>query len=702
MYADDGFVDYRPEDTYTLPKASDEQKRALIAMRSANTIIEAVAGAGKTTTVLYAATIFTRQSILLLTYNAKLKFETRDRCDLLGLRNIEVHSYHSFCVRYIDGACSTDEGIIKYLRGTLRRAASGFDGEHVEDEPIVFPKYDRIIIDEVQDMTFTYYEIATRIMARSPTALICILGDQRQSVYGFNGADSRFLRLAAPAFGGDWNHTHLSVSYRVTHQIAAFVNMATGAVCGGTGYMVATKDGDLPRYVFSDSSLSTVIDEVQFHLAHYSVEDIFILAPSVRGAPKSPINRLSNALSKKGYPVYMPSDDDRRLDEAVLKGKLVFSTFHQAKGLERKVVIVMGFDASYYMYYNKQAPRDECPNEIYVAITRAIERLTLIHLGKTAILPFLDLAQVHRHCTVIGTISVPTTPSDNDKDVRVTDLIRHVSTSVLTAMMKAVTVEIVVPADERIDIPTTTCQTDPFGDTLREEVSDITGTAIPAYYQFVVTGKMDIYSLLPVTTRRALQLPVGDEMPSRLLEIANRYNGMRNNLVYKVNQIREYDWLTRDHIDLCMVRMSRRLPPDAAMEVGYRMRISGKQIIGYVDATRGGDMWEIKCVDTLTTVNILQSIIYKLMIQVATSTEITCYLYNVVTDELYRLSATTEHLIKCVRVLIHYKYHVNSSITDIEFLQMTSSIRGGTFVKPTVNCDQCLAHKDKPVEANVV
>ncbi len=40
-----------------------------------------------------------------------------------------------------------------------------------------------------------------------------------------------------------------------------------------------------------------------------------------------------------------------------MKDKLVFSTFHQVKGLERKVVIVYSFDDSYFDFYQRESNR---------------------------------------------------------------------------------------------------------------------------------------------------------------------------------------------------------------------------------------------------------------------------------------------------------------------------------------------------------
>ena len=42
---------------------------------------------------------------------------------------------------------------------------------------------------------------------------------------------------------------------------------------------------------------------------------------------------------------------EEKISEYDFKGKIVFSTFHQVKGLEREVVFVFSFDESYYKFY---------------------------------------------------------------------------------------------------------------------------------------------------------------------------------------------------------------------------------------------------------------------------------------------------------------------------------------------------------------
>jgi superfamily I DNA/RNA helicase len=86
----------------SLLKYSEEQHAVVIELEKGNNVcVQAVAGSGKTTTCLHIAESFPERNILLLTYNAKLKMETRRKVDSSGITNMEVHSFHAFCVKYL-------------------------------------------------------------------------------------------------------------------------------------------------------------------------------------------------------------------------------------------------------------------------------------------------------------------------------------------------------------------------------------------------------------------------------------------------------------------------------------------------------------------------------------------------------------------------------------------------------------------------
>jgi superfamily I DNA/RNA helicase len=79
------------------------------------------------------------------------------------------------------------------------------------------PIYDEVVVDEAQDMTNTQLELARGVCR--PTGRICIVGDDRQAVYGFRGADSNALdRLKAELNAAELG---LKMTYRCGRSIVA-------------------------------------------------------------------------------------------------------------------------------------------------------------------------------------------------------------------------------------------------------------------------------------------------------------------------------------------------------------------------------------------------------------------------------------------------------------------------------------------------
>ena len=121
------------------PPASEEQLHIVEQYTENNVKIGAVAGSGKTTTAYYIGKRFPEDKILLLTYNAKLRLETREKLEENGVHNVEVHTYHSYCVKYYDHKCFTDRPM-KALVDKDKKSLKDF-------------QYQRIICDESQDIT---------------------------------------------------------------------------------------------------------------------------------------------------------------------------------------------------------------------------------------------------------------------------------------------------------------------------------------------------------------------------------------------------------------------------------------------------------------------------------------------------------------------------------------------------------------------
>ena len=131
---------------------SEEQRKVLDFIRSGkNVIVDACAGSGKSTTILSIAKELTGKKIRQFTYNSQLRFDVKENVKKYKLNNLEVHTYHSFAVKYYSDIAHTDTGIRQILREKMSPR-----------NPI--PLVDIIVLDESQDMTMLYFELIVKMM----------------------------------------------------------------------------------------------------------------------------------------------------------------------------------------------------------------------------------------------------------------------------------------------------------------------------------------------------------------------------------------------------------------------------------------------------------------------------------------------------------------------------------------------------------
>lgn len=183
-------------------------------------------------------------------------------------------------------------------------------------------------------------------------------------------------------YNDSWRILKLSTSFRLTGNMAIFVNeVMLGrrqiAVAKGLGRPVHYVQGCV--WSITDWVSRAIVDNIRN--GNLLPEDVFILAASIKARSsksKTPLRKLENMLVDSRIPVFTPTDDQSRIDPEVAHGKVIFSSFHQCKGLERKFVVVFGFDANYFTYYACDADKNTCPCTLYVAATRATETLILV------------------------------------------------------------------------------------------------------------------------------------------------------------------------------------------------------------------------------------------------------------------------------------------------------------------------------------
>jgi hypothetical protein len=682
--------------------ASEEQVNIVEQYRENNVKIDAVAGSGKTTTAYYIGKEFSEDLILLLTYNAKLRLETREKLEENGVSNVEVHTYHSFCVKYYDRKCFKD-GPMKKLVDKDNKSLKEF-------------QYRRIICDEAQDITPLYYRLIHKIYKDNGCEVLkCIMGDEKQSIYGFNGADERFVTKAETLFKtGDnisWVNCRLSTSFRITKGMADFINHG----CLQHERIHSLKEGNKPIYLNCDvfenqykpTSRNKIFRILEKLLQTYSPEDIFILAPSIK-SEKTPVRVLENKLKRilPDINIFIPTSDEEKIDEKVIAGKIVFSTFHQSKGLERKVAVIYNVDDSYFTFYKKEIDPRIFVNELYVAFTRASEVLVLIHNETNLQLQFLD-DRIIRDLTTYNDSGV------NGRKIilnpnklittAVTDITRHIQENISDEIMKYFEIKKIREESERILIDVQSKQSNTV-----ENVSEITGTAIPMYYESITKGNIQCIRMMPRNENKTLynsqlsEFALIDEEdsienikqynlneinssdlsnnPDELLYIANRWCSFKSGFLSKIKQIKVYDWLSKENLNHCKERIDslelQNVDFEKKYQIGGRKELFNRSLIGFIDCIDRNNIYEFKCVQKLEKEHFIQLAIYAYMNEVSNREvsnrgyrEFNYYLYNILTDEMFSIIVNLDKLKKMMEFIMYQKYYASlEKISDDEFI----------------------------------
>ena len=587
------------QNVYKLDIMSEEQKDVFeIIKNGENAIVDACAGSGKSTTILSIATILKNYQFIQLTYNSMLCNEIKVKIDDLKLEQLKVFTYHSLAVKYYSSDAYTDTALRKIIINNV-------------PPRIIIPKFNILVIDEAQDMTFLYFKFIVKFCRdMGEQVQLLVLGDFMQGLYEFKGADTRFLTHAKEIWSNFellknkiFHSCTLKMSYRITNQMADFVNN----VMLGEKRLYACREGSPVVYLRRSHHnaeifvVHKILNLIKTGSAKPS--DFFILGGSVKGE-NSAIRRMENTLVEHNIPCHVPMFENDKIDERVIDGKVVFSTFHSVKGRQRKYVFVMGFDKNYFNFFARNMSTKKCPNTLYVACTRATHGLFLIENDSYVDdrpLPFLKLS--HYEMKKQSYIEFHGIPQNifykkdgesqnqnnmmfvNGKKIPVhnitpTDLIKFVSESVLediVPLLDSIFIKVSPDNQKCIDIPNVISLKSGF----YEDVSDLNGIAIPLMYyeniessfsndnsggnvlkHIIENNMLDVQCKKHGFLRKAI-----DELPqpcitiSDYLYISNVYVATKEKLYFKLKQIDkdEYEWLSNDMIQSCFSRMNNVL-----------------------------------------------------------------------------------------------------------------------------------------------
>jgi hypothetical protein len=580
------------------------------------------------------------------------------------------------------------------------------------------PTYDIIIIDEIQDMSLLYFRVLYRILVdvNNPDIQLCVLGDKNQSIFDFNGADSRFITRADDIFKYNdrrWEKLSLPVSFRVSQPMAMFINHC---MLRRNRIEAHNKNTCIkPTYMICDGFIKSTNNMVYLFIKDMldrgaKPEDIFVLAPSLKSS-SSPVSILENILKnnqedRSSIPIFVPASDDSKIDQDVIKNKLVFSTFHQSKGLERKIVIVYGFEDSYFTFYKKDHDPQICPNELYVACTRGSRHLVLVHQRNNGYLPFLDRERLSIYCNVYGNVvdenNKPKLSSTKHailsppKKLGVCDSIRHLSVDVIDYCFSRLEIINIKKSEKKISIPDKSIQKD----NLYESLSDITGIALPMYFayklrpednqletmisrckdekdQLIEEKEEENRKIINIHRKKIEQYDARNISIEQLLHIAIMYSCIQSTFVFKLDQIIHYDWVTENNLQIGMDRLhALDLTETGQFEKKVKNERQNIDFSGVMDYMDENSVYEFKCVAELTHEHYIQLALYKYLYEseFPNEPEKRYYLHNILTNEMNEIRCTFPILEEMVDYIIEQKYGKKEIQNDCLFFEKIHDI----------------------------
>jgi superfamily I DNA/RNA helicase len=216
--------------------------------------------------------------------------------------------------------------------------------------------YGHVIVDEAQELSAMAWRM---VMRRIPTRSMTVVGDVAQR--GSAGGARSWAQMLDPYVKGRWREELLTVNYRTPAEIMALAADVLAAVAPSERPPESVREeGVAPRAVHGYAAVPGVVKE---ELAEMGAE----IGQGGRLAVIAPGNRIAELA--RALPEAVPGD---RAD--VLDSPVALLTVGQAKGLEFDRVVLA----------DPAGILDQSPaggHDLYVAITRATHRLTVVHDG---------------------------------------------------------------------------------------------------------------------------------------------------------------------------------------------------------------------------------------------------------------------------------------------------------------------------------
>lgn len=372
----------RPLEIPELVKVMDAQQEQLArSLGDEHRIIHGVAGSGKTMILGFRAMQLARamnRPILVLCYNKTLAARLEQLIGERGLaEKVQVYNFHKWCHKMLTAyhVELPPKGSERFFEQMVERVIDGVDKGQIPRF-----QYGAVLVDEGHDFEPDWYRLIVQMIDPATNSLL-VLYDDAQNIYG--KADRRKVSWKSLGIQAQGRTTILKLNYRNTLEILAVAR-------GFANELLIERDDDgdgVPLVAPESAGRRGAVPElirVETAAAQLTVLIAQLRDEHAHGRPWSDMavifrnqwegEKLAEALEREGIPA--------RLAEGRGKGALFavgdtvkLVTMHSSKGLEFPFVIIPGLGSL------PKDGKDEAEEArlLYVAMTRATERLLLIH-----------------------------------------------------------------------------------------------------------------------------------------------------------------------------------------------------------------------------------------------------------------------------------------------------------------------------------
>jgi hypothetical protein len=374
-----------------------EQNMIINAPVDKNIRVVAGAGTGKTTTITCRIkylldTCTTPDRILVLTFNVESRKNLEIMIDkLMGFEiKIDIRTIDSFCLKIKNdffGGYETEYTTDRTSLGQqcINRSVSeyGIVGRKIMEKygAEISSQYKYIFFDEFQDVDEDQFEIL-RIFAKN-SCYLTVIGDDSQNIYQFRGSDNYYIINFDKIIPNTLTYK-ITTNYRSTKEI---VDLANDSIRHNkdkifkimNNYTQEKGSIDLTLYETNDESISFIMMKIIEYVEEHHVEygDIAVLSRNTH-----PLKILETEFEKNKLPyVSLISDQfSSEFKQIIQHNKIVLSTIHKSKGLEWKIVFLIGLCDAYFPNHLNNGLKniEEERRLFYVGTTRAKRHLHFV------------------------------------------------------------------------------------------------------------------------------------------------------------------------------------------------------------------------------------------------------------------------------------------------------------------------------------